>query len=138
MESSSSYLVGSGSISYSNLRQSQRVVDTEDGSETFKFYQFETTSAPLDVSQYDDPDKVKSLVYVYMIYSDNQILRTSSKKVQFSTYFGSLGGWLGLLSDGWGLFSILFMIEKFAMLHLNSKALYWWMPAAAYRETLIS
>lgn len=83
------------------------------------FQNVELSSAPL----YPADDGYLS---VEMIFADNRQIETRQTLPSFSVAFGSLGGWLGFLSDGWGLLSIVFMIEKIIMMRTGNMRQWAW------------
>mmetsp|Transcript_16640 Transcript_16640/g.26978 ORF Transcript_16640/g.26978 Transcript_16640/m.26978 type:complete len:395 (+) Transcript_16640:462-1646(+) len=83
-----------------------------------------------------DDRVAKDVAQVEFMYSDNRVLISKQKRVRFSVALGALGGWMGLLSDGWGLLSIYFMFQKFVHITMKrTKSLYWWTKAYDRRQT---
>lgn len=61
-----------------------------------------------------------SIILMTMEFTKPRVKETTYNRVSGSAYFGSLAGWLGACSDGWGIISILFIVERLS-LFLNER-----------------
>mmetsp|Transcript_18421 Transcript_18421/g.40122 ORF Transcript_18421/g.40122 Transcript_18421/m.40122 type:complete len:366 (-) Transcript_18421:173-1270(-) len=53
-----------------------------------------------------------SAVIMHVQFANSYIAKTTFNPQSGTSMFGSLSGWFGFLSDGWGIMSLLFMVEE--------------------------
>jgi hypothetical protein len=69
-------------------------------------------SMPLNQLAYEN---TSSLVLLDIDYFSPMVRKISSEPQSFSVFFGSLAGWMGACSSGWGALTVIFFIEKFLL-----------------------
>jgi len=106
-------------------KSSMSYFEEELGDERIEYdiYNIELSSAPLF------PRKL-SEVSGEMVFTDSRVLQTKQTLPTFSVAFGSLGGWLGLLSDGAGFLTVLFTLERCFLIRTRRyNRINWFQPA---------
>mmetsp|Transcript_6791 Transcript_6791/g.15203 ORF Transcript_6791/g.15203 Transcript_6791/m.15203 type:complete len:402 (-) Transcript_6791:42-1247(-) len=98
-----------GVLQYSAFKLS--LVKTEVANEAlspFHAYTLNTASAPLNPKFL----KTDSMIVLEFAFSSSRVTTISFAPSSFSSFFGSLGGWIGVCSDGWGVLTLVFFFEK--------------------------
>jgi len=57
-------------------------------------------------------DELQSTIFMEFLFRNGDIMVTKYKTESFASMFGSLGGWWGFLSDGWGILTVVMIIEE--------------------------
>ena len=68
-----------------------------------------------NISQVDP----NNLIAVSIQFRDSRISETSFTPISAQSMFGSLSGWFGFLTDGWGVISILYAVERTLLYLIN-------------------
>eukprot|EP00873_Tetraselmis_striata_P005529 jgi/Tetstr1/425793/TSEL_001576.t1 len=136
-------LLGAGIYTQISLSLVQTEVYTsEEGTATFYNYQVNAGVGPLNprhlAARHWPVDRLTSRVLAQISYQTTQVQEVMHRPQSFSTFFGALGGWVGTCSDGWGVLTLLFVLEKFLLRLLGprtTRAQLWWVrPQSEYYD----
>lgn len=60
-------------------------------------------------------DSVETIVYIEISFQNPRVSKTTFNPISGQSMFGSLSGWYGFLSDGWGCISFVYFLERTIM-----------------------
>ncbi len=104
------WYAGAGQKTFSNFRSS--MVKWHEGEKPSLYYDVVVSSVPANTANSSDVAQRENFVESSLSFRTAQTQVYTQKPMSFSVYFGSVGGWVGILSDGWGLLSLTFLLEK--------------------------
>mmetsp|Transcript_11509 Transcript_11509/g.18718 ORF Transcript_11509/g.18718 Transcript_11509/m.18718 type:complete len:421 (-) Transcript_11509:278-1540(-) len=85
-------------------------------------YTFNSASAPLNRKFTSSG----SAMLLEFSFSSSRITTISYAPSSFSSFFGSLGGWMGVCSDGWAVLTLVFVLEKVFLRSRKKKEQKWY------------